>query len=44
MTQTRKPKILDWSFQSATLPVGDVLARLAALPDDSLDCVVTSPP
>jgi len=27
-----------------TLLVGDVLERLAELPDDSVDCVVTSPP
>ncbi len=28
----------------ATVLVGDVLARLAELPDDSVQCVVTSPP
>lgn len=44
MTRSRKAKSLDWSFQGVTLLVGDVLARLADIPDESVDCVVTSPP
>lgn len=44
MTRKRKPKNPDWSFQGVTLLVGDVLARLVDIPDESVDCVVTSPP
>lgn len=40
----QKEAIGDWTFQGVTLLVGDVLARLADIADDSVDCVVTSPP
>ncbi len=44
MTLTSKPENMDWSFQGVTLLVGDVLSRMAEIPDANVDCVVTSPP
>lgn len=34
----------DWTHHGVTLLLGDVQARLAEVPDESVDCVVTSPP
>jgi len=33
-----------WSNDTATLHIGDALQVLAAMPDNSADCIVTSPP